>query len=84
MNQRGDVCGTSLAANGMSEHAFLFADGVITDAHTFWDTYSWGEDITDDRAVLGYSNVSNVTVLTCSRGARNSGGATGRSCSGGP
>ena len=62
LNQRGDVCGTSLAPNGMSEHAFLYSDGVLTDAHTGWDTYSWGDDLTDDRAVHGYSNVSN-TIL---------------------
>jgi len=35
---------------------------VLTDAHTGWDTYSWGDDLTDDRAVHGYSNVSN-TIL---------------------
>jgi probable HAF family extracellular repeat protein len=62
LNQLGDVCGTSMAPNGMSEHAFLFADGVITDAHTFWNTYSWGDDVTDDRAVHGYSNVSVTTL----------------------
>ena len=62
VNQRGDVCGTSMAPNGLSEHAFLFSDGVLTDAHTGWDTYSWGEALTDDRAVLGYSNVSNLVL----------------------
>ena len=62
LNQRGDVCGTSMAPNGMSEHAFLYSDGVLTDAHTGWDTYSWGDDLTDDRAVHGYSNVSNFIL----------------------
>ena len=62
LNQRGDVCGTSMAANGLSEHAFLFSGGVLTDAHTGWDTYSWGDALTDDRAVLGYSNVSNLVL----------------------
>ena len=84
INQRGDVCGTSMAPNGLSEHAFLYSDGMPTDAHTGWDTYSWGDDLTDERAVHGYSNVSNVAVLTCSHSDRHSGGATGRACSGGP
>jgi len=62
LNQRGEVCGTSLAPNGLSEHAFLFSGGVLTDAHTGWDTYSWGEDLTDDAAIYGYSNVSNFVL----------------------
>ena len=51
-----------MAPNGLSEHAFLFSVGVLTDAHTGWDTYSWGDDLTDESAVYGYSNVSNLLL----------------------
>jgi probable HAF family extracellular repeat protein len=58
MNEAGDVVGRSTLAGDSNEHAFLYADGRMTDLGTlanFGDSGAWA--VSENRHVHGYSQV---------------------------
>jgi probable HAF family extracellular repeat protein len=62
INNRGEVTGTALAVNGLSEHAYVWSGGVMTDLGTLGAQYSWGHAINDEGEVAGYSVVDPNTI----------------------
>ena len=62
LNHRGEVTGTATAPNGMSEHAFLFSGGALTDLGTVGGLYSWGNAVDDSGSVVGYSAAGPVEL----------------------
>lgn len=66
LNTLGEVTGTGLAANGQSEHAWVYRNGTITDLGTLGSTYSWGFSINDATTIVGYSSV-HVLLLQAYR-----------------
>ena len=62
INNRGEVTGVGLAANAMSEHAYRYSGGAMTDLGTLGAQYSWGHAINDAGEVAGYSTVDQYTI----------------------
>lgn len=62
LNHRGEVTGTASAPNGMSEHAFLFSGGALTDLGTLGGQYSWGNAVSDSGTVVGYSAAGPIDL----------------------
>jgi probable HAF family extracellular repeat protein len=62
LNNRGEVTGTGTAPNGLSEHAFLFSGGTLTDLGTLGGQYSWGNALNDSGVIVGYSAAGPVDL----------------------
>ncbi len=56
----GQGSGSSNWTTETNTHAFLYADGVMTDLGTLGGDNSYGIDINDSGQVVGYSDVSNT------------------------
>lgn len=62
LNNRAEVTGTGTAPNGLSEHAFLYSGGQLTDLGTLVGNYSWGNAINDAGEVVGYSSAGPIDL----------------------
>mgnify|MGYP000926060534 CR=1 FL=1 len=60
LNNGGDVTGYAYTGpTGMNTHAFLYADGKMTDLGTLGGIHSFGTALNDQRVVVGYAEVEN-------------------------